>query len=305
MSGEPRALVTGGSGFVGRRLVQRLSASGWDVHVLTSGSLPRDESARSGARWFGLGDDDLAVALEGVTHFFNFAVVYDRPEFSDALIDDVNVQLPLKILRMLQARRGDVTAILGDTFFRKFPVDATRQPRYTASKQRLADSARDLRLAAGARIALLQIEQVYGPGESVAKVLPRVAQQMLAHAPRIALTSGKQRRDFVHVDDVVSAACVAATAGWEGIASVECGTGRSSAVRDVFLRMHELAASRSVLGFGDMASDQKIDESKADNHWLRDRGWSCVHGLESGLQDFMKDMDLRWRKQLGTRDRAT
>jgi len=291
-----RALVTGGSGFVGRRLVRKLSSEGWDVRVLSSGSAPRDAAVEQSAavRWFGLGSEDIRAASQGVTHFFNFAVVYDRPEHPQSLLDEVNVRLPLRIMAALHSACAGFTCVLGDSFFRKFPPDATRQGRYTASKQQLADELRGM-AARDCRIALLQIEQVYGPGESVSKVFPRVAQQMLAHTPRIALTSGEQRRDFIHVDDVVAAACVTADGEWNGLVNVECGSGQSTEVREVFRRMHDLAHSRSVLGFGDIAPDQKIVDSTADQRWLSERGWSCHYSLEDGLQDFMRDMAARFQ----------
>ncbi len=288
------ALVTGGGGFIGGRLVRALSEAGWDVRLLRGTDAgPAGGSPLAGrVRSFTFADS-LPDVVDGVTHFFNLAVVYDRPAHSDALITEVNVTRPLRVLDALMARGDVVTCVLGDTFFRKFAPTATSQGRYTASKAILADAVAARRWPDRMRVALLQIEQVYGPGESFAKVLPRVVRQLLENVERIALTNGLQRRDFIHADDVVAAAMLVAGASWRGVHAVPCGTGESTAVRTVFETLHALSRSGSTLGFGDMPPDQAIPESFADAHWLRAQGWLPRRSLADGLADLVRDVRSR------------
>jgi nucleoside-diphosphate-sugar epimerase len=150
------------------------------------------------------------------------------------------------------------------------------------------------------RLALLLIEQVYGPGESLEKAYPRVARQLLQQAARVPLTEGTQKRDFLHIADTVEAALVAARSDWTGTVHVGCGSGVGTPVRSVFERLKDLAGSPSVLGFGDIPADQTIEESVADTRWLRARGWVPEVPLDAGLRDLVDDVRQRCALLPGT-----
>jgi len=290
------ALVTGATGFVGAQLITGLLLQNFKVRALTSGtSRERLVEIEDGAiiQWFPLTDAGIAEATRGVTHFFNFAVVYDRPNHSEATLHEVNVALPLRIIAALATNDRPVNCVLGDTFYRKFPPKATAQSRYTISKDLLARRIAELPTNHPCRCAMLLIEQVYGPGENLEKAYPRVTRQLLQHVPRVPLTQGDQRRDFVHIKDVANAAIAVACSKWEGVATVGCGTGSSTPVRNIFERLKVLSKSPSELGFGDLSADQSICDSKADTTWLRKLGWTCTISLEEGLQDFLTDVQRR------------
>jgi CDP-paratose synthetase len=290
------AVVTGGTGFVGSRLVRALLRDGVAVRILSSGTAERDPALAHDPRltWLGVSDADLDRAVDGATYFFNFAVAYDRPAIDDRTLGDVNVELPLRVLSRFAQRKTAAVCVLGDTFFRKFPPEATHQLRYTRSKTELIS-----RLEAffstpqPVRAALLQIEQVYGPGEAFTKALPNVTQQMVKGVPRIAMTSGSQGRDFVFVEDVVDAALAVASAEWQGLQRVECGSGVATPVRHVFEQIHDIAASVSVLGFGDIKAEQGIPSSCADTTWLKQHGWEPRTRLREGLTILVQDVVSR------------
>lgn len=289
------AVVTGGTGFVGSRLVHALLRQGASVRIVSSGTASRDASVEHDGRvtWFGFGNDELDRACEGATHLFNFAVVYDRPSIDDDTIASVNIELPLRLISKLKARTVPVTCVLGDTFFRKFPAEATQQVRYTRSKVALAERIADFANDKSVRVALLQIEQVYGAGEAFTKALPNVTRQMVTGVPRISMTSGMQGRDFVYVDDVVEAALTIAHSEWEGCQVVECGSGVATPVRQVFEQIHAITRSKSALGFGDIKTEQAIATSVADTTWLRRHGWVPRTTLHDGLTRLASDVESR------------
>lgn len=293
------AVVTGGTGFIGSRVVQALLQQGSSVRLVSSGTTARDPALEQDQRitWFGISDADLDQAASGATHFFNFAVAYDRPEIDDATIAAVNVELPLRLIARLKGRDKPVSCILGDTFFRKFPPEATQQVRYTRSKTELVEHIAAFAGDSSLRLALLQIEQVFGPGEAFTKALPSVTRQMIAGVSRIPMTNGAQRRDFVYVDDVVDAVLAVADAEWEGCVVVECGSGIPTPVREVFELLHQITRSASVLGFGDIKVEQSITTSVADLGWLRKHGWVPRTKLQEGLTKLVDNVRMRLETQ--------
>lgn len=290
------AIVTGATGFIGSRVVNMLLESGASVRAISSKPISKNRltQTRSRIEWFSMTEEDIKEAIVGVTHFFNWSVLYDRTQYTDSQIYDVNVGLPLKIIKYLQAQATPVTCVIGDTFFRKFPIEATSQGRYTKSKQMLFNELTQQINSERIRTAFIQIEQVYGPGEALTKVIPAITQKMLLNNHQIALTTGNQRRDFIHVEDVVRAVMtVIRSNDWRGNQIIECGSGQSQSVRTVFEKLHEITKSKSILGFGDLPNDQTIEESKANITWLTQRGWHSKVSLSQGLESLVKDISAR------------
>lgn len=290
-----RAVITGGTGFIGGCLVRALIAEGWNVHILTSGSMNHARVSEFGGRvtWSGISDAELDAVLISATHFFNFSVVYDRADIRDDYLLEVNVELPLRILQRLEVIGGNITCILGDSFFTKFPISATQQTRYTHSKNELNRRLLSFTQSANAdrlRIVMLQIEQVYGPGEAFTKVFPSITKLMLEQKTLIPVTHGRQLRDFIYVEDVVSAILCISVAKWQGIHRVECGTGIATAVGDVLHKLIKITGSSSILGFGDLSSNQDIDISTANMAWLSNHGWTPKIKLDDGLRRLVVDV---------------
>lgn len=288
------AVLTGGTGFIGSQIARRLLAEGWHVRILSAGGHREALGDLAGeVSWHGVGNSDIVQATAGATLYFNFAVAYDRPNVSDEVLRQINVELPRRVMTALRDTGGRARCVLGDSFFRKFPPEATAQSRYTRSKTDQWTMAQTLAEGDRLAVAMLRIEQVYGPGEALTKVFPSVVARLLRQEPRIALTQGLQRRDFVHVNDVAEAALVVARNHVEGVAVIDCGSGVATPVRAVFQQLHALTNSSSILGFGDFPADQIIDSSQADLVWLERAGWRPRVSLSEGMRQLVDDVRTR------------
>jgi UDP-glucose 4-epimerase len=84
----------------------------------------------------------------------------------------------------------------------------------------------------GMATCALRLTNVYGPGmANKDSMVPRIMRAVRADAPVPVYGSGTQRRDFVHVHDVVSALLLAWLTGYVG--SLVVGSGRSVSVNDL------------------------------------------------------------------------
>jgi CDP-paratose synthetase len=289
------AVVSGATGFLGRCVVKHLQADGWHVRAVTSGV-----AARSGASnplnvdLFDLSDEGINAAVSDASAYFNCSVIYDRPDVTDEDIQAVNVELPLRIIRQMLVSGRESRCALADSFNRKFPIGSTTQPRYTASKMRLAEQVAQLCSEHNLLVVLLLIEHMYGPNDSPKKVLPFIVDSLLKNTPRIALTSGLQRRDFVHVEDVASAMVIAQRGEKPGLVEAGCGAGVSVPLREAICLLRDLCGSSSELGFGDLPNTpNEILDSSADISWLTSLGWRPSYNLHEGFRNLIGEASTK------------
>jgi nucleoside-diphosphate-sugar epimerase len=285
LRGARAVLITGATGFIGSSLTKLLIHGGYRVKAISSGVGQKKNLSDLSEVIDWYPDTDLAIkaAVSDISHFFNFSVVYDRPTFSTELINYVNLDLPVKILSEIIKLNHPVSCIFGDSFFRKYPINFTSQPRYTNSKNILYKSVQDISKNSDCKFAFLLIEQVYGPGDNLEKNFSKIINDIIYRKSNIPLTSCLQKRDFIYIDDLVSAIKVVAESNWSGLVNVGCGTGVSTPLHLVLKKIKNLADSNSNLDFGSLPHDQLIMDSFADNSLLYSNGWVPKFELDQGL----------------------
>lgn len=278
-------VLTGGRGFVGRRLTAALVDANFHVFsVVRPGT--SDLPDIPGLTWATLDDvcDVYDAVHPGVT--INLATCYGHAgEVSDVI--ESNILLPI---RMLEASSGlkNHLFINTDTFSAKPEFGYTHMAPYHRSKQSFLEWAKlPLIRRPDVKFVNARLEHVYGPGDGARKFVPHVIHALLRDES-VALTPGDQVRDFVHVDDVVGAylAIVAAEERLPaGLLEVEVGTGVGTTVRSFVELARTLCGSRSELLFGALPHrDGEIMMSVANALGQALIGWTAGHAPESGLR---------------------
>ncbi|MGH9281171.1 MAG: GDP-mannose 4,6-dehydratase [Acidimicrobiales bacterium] len=261
-----RTLVTGGAGFIGSTLVDRLLAEGHAVDViddLSTGSLANLADARSDPDHeysFHRLDIRSDATTELITHrqpevIFHLAAQADvrvsvqRPAF-DATVNIVGTLNVLEGARAAGSRKV-VFAASGGTLYGetdKLPIreSATQRPLspYGVAKKAATDYLDAYRALHGLEYTALALANVYGPRQDPhgeAGVVAIFAGQLLAGEASTIYGDGEQTRDFVFVDDVVDAFSRAATRG-DGLL-VNIGTGTETSVNQLYAVMASLSGS--------------------------------------------------------------
>jgi UDP-glucose 4-epimerase len=263
-----RALVTGGAGFIGSTLVDRLLAEGHTVDVvddLSTGSLSNLANARAAAgHQLTVHQMDIrsAEVVDLLAHrhpevVFHLAAQADvRRSVADPVFDaDVNLLGTLRILegtRRAEARRV-VFAASGGTLYgepddSELPLKESLPHRplspYGVSKKAAIDYLVAYRELHSLEFAALALANVYGPRQDPhgeAGVVAIFAERLLRDQPVTIFGDGEQTRDFVFVDDVVDAFVRAADRGGGLICNI--GTGRETSVNELY---REMAAQAGV-----------------------------------------------------------
>jgi UDP-glucose 4-epimerase len=254
-----KALVTGGAGFIGSTLVDRLLAEGHSVDVvdnLTSGSLSNLAEARrtrDGHLTFNQLDirsPDLTALMQKCHPdvVFHMAAQADvRVSVADPIFDaDINVIGSLRVIegaRLCGARKVVFASSGGTIYGNPHPADLPVKESYPqrplspygVSKKVVADYLTAYRELHNLEFTALALANVYGPRQDPhgeAGVVAIFAGRLLSGQPCTIYGDGTQTRDFVYVDDVVDAFARAADRG--GGLVINIGTGTETSINDLY-----------------------------------------------------------------------
>jgi len=265
-----RALVTGGAGFIGSNLVDRLLAEGNEVDVvddLSTGSLANLAAARTsagGRLTITQLDIRLREVVELIAHrapevVFHLAAQADvRVSVASPAFDaEVNIIGSLNVLegarqagteRLVFAASGGT--LYGDPPVKDLPLRESQPHRplspYGVSKKAVLDYLVAYRELHSLEFAALALANVYGPRQNPhgeAGVVAIFADRLLTGTPITIFGTGEQTRDFVYVDDVVDAFVRAATRGGGLVCNI--GTGCETSVNDLYRSMAAVVGSEA------------------------------------------------------------
>jgi nucleoside-diphosphate-sugar epimerase len=164
--------------------------------------------------------------------------------------------------------------------------DVPLDPRclYSASKASLYLSAAAWARNSGASFAWARLFYQFGPGEDLRRLVPSVVTALLDNRP-VALTSGFQVRDYLHVDDV--AAAIAQLAINDVTGPFNIGSGRPVRVRDLVGELENQIGRRGLIQYGERPDAHEDPPFLcANTERLRAAiAWQPKRTLEEGLAE--------------------
>ena len=294
--------MTGGAGFIGSHLVQRLLSEGWSVTVVDDlSSSPIDDSKEVAAPLHRLDITDPALAdvfaehrPEAVFHLaaqVSVARSMREPEL------DVHTNVAGGINLLQQCARFGVRrivvfstggALYGDPEYSPCDEAHPIQPLsvYGASKHALEQYTRVISEANSIDYTILRPGNVYGPGQDPhgeAGVVAIFGSRMLTGEEVTIHGDGEQVKDYVFVDDVVAASIVASRPGAPAGAVYNIASGVPTSVNDIFsLLAQEIEYARAPVHAPERPGDVRriyLDTSKA----RRELGWTPEIELREGI----------------------
>ena len=236
------AWVTGAQGFVGHHLCAALHESGWVVM-----RFGRDTAAGNHSAVLPLSAPGFirAVALQGmperVFHLAGGATV--GQSLADPLGDfDNNVRTTALVLDAVRqfcpnspVILASSAAVYGSSYPGAIPTDAVLQPYspYGHHKRMAEQLALAYAESFGLRLSVLRLFSIYGPGIRKQLLFDICTQLAKGDGPVRLGGTGRERRDWCHVADVVRA-MTALTSPLAGqVETLNLGTGQGLAIHDV------------------------------------------------------------------------
>ncbi len=301
-----RVLVTGGAGFIGSNLVDRLLAEDCDVDVvddLSSGSLPNLAEARA-QRHRRCSFHRLDVSVGGVEEL----MAHRKPEIVyhlaaqksvTASVADPGYDALVNIVGSLHVLQGAVDAGTrklvfagsGGTLYgiaKTIPTPESHPKHpvspYGVSKLAVADYLHYYRDQHNLSFTVLALANIYGPRQDPdgeAGVVAIFSKKVLAKAQPTIYGDGEQTRDYVYVDDAVDAFVRASDRADGKLLNI--GTGIETSVLDLY----DLVAAAA--GYGGRARLQPARPGELRRSALdptaaaTQLGWRAWTTLEDGV----------------------
>jgi len=309
-----KVLVTGGAGFIGSHLVDKLMLDGHEVVVLddlSSGSLKNIEHHLD-ERGFRFVKGDIRhsrtveKALEGVDAVIHEAAIASVPLSikNPALTNEVNifgtlnlleVSLRVKVKRFVYASS---CAVYGAASELPIKEDAPLRPLspYASSKLAAEEHCRAFYKNHGLETVRLRYFNVYGPRQTAgeyAGVMLKFLEHIRRDQPPIIFGDGEQTRDFVYIDDVVETTLLALNR--DGIAGevFNIGTGEGTTINrlcEIFLKLTGKTHLKPI--YMD-AKPGDIRHSQADiTKAMKLLGYRPKVSLERGVRGFLNRAEL-------------
>jgi nucleoside-diphosphate-sugar epimerase len=279
-----RLLITGASGFLGSALARFWAMRGHEVHLLArpSSSLARVAPVRDRVAVHTAATPGEAAAVVGAVApdaVVHTACAYGRAGETPRQILEANVGLGVALLQAICEGERHVD------FLSTGSVLEPGVSLYALSKHQFAGWGAQLAASAVGRLRFvdLKLQHMYGPGDDRTKFTTHVLHALHEGVPEL--------RDFIHIDDVVTAfdTVVAQAGRLRAFDAVDIGSGEAPSVREFVELVQRLTDAPTRLAFG--AIPYRPSEAMrcvADTTRLRGLGWRPVHDLASGLQDTLR-----------------
>jgi nucleoside-diphosphate-sugar epimerase len=299
---DKHVLVTGGAGFIGAHLVQRLVDDGADVHVLTS-----EVSSLFPGRLLEI-KSDITVhegnvvdrsAMDSIARKVRPQVIFHMAAFTHVgkswtRVDEcvqTNVQGTVSLLQALhdvgyeRFLNFGTSEIYGD-IAAPFQEDAIVNPisPYAVSKYSAERFCRMFHRSYGWPLVMLRPFNAYGPGQTPDRVIPEIIARAF-RGQELAMTQGRQTREFNYVTDLVDGFVRAAvTPGIDGEV-INIGCGEDVSMRDLATTILDLMGNPITPKFGALPErPAEIMEMRCDNTKARTLlGWEPKQSLADGL----------------------
>lgn len=304
-----KCLVTGGAGFIGSNLIDKLIQKGHSVVVLDNFSTGKKENINPSAKLYECDITNPEVSnifkKEKPDIVFHYAAQIDIRKSVEDPIESAktNVLGSLNILencknfgvkKIVFSSTGG--AIYGEAKIIPTAEDYLPQPLspYGIEKLTVERYLDFYKKEYNLDCLILRFANVYGPRQNSrgeAGVIAIFCDKILSKGKPVINGDGKQTRDFIFVDDIISANILGIEKNKSGVFNV--GTGKETDVNTVFRKLQKLLGSDNKEIHGPEKGGEQKRSCLSFEKAYRELNWTSKYNLEHGLgltADWFREM---------------
>jgi nucleoside-diphosphate-sugar epimerase len=290
-----RVLLTGASGFIGRRVLRPLLELGFEVHAVgRAGPPPESDDRVVWHRADILADAQRAAVVQDVnaSHLLHLAWYAEPGAFWSARENVLWVAASVRLANEFLHAGGRRIVGAGTCAEYEWGRPVLAEPStplrpatlYGVCKDATQRVVRAAAEQAGASFAWGRVFFLYGPGEHPARLVSSLA-RALVRGEEAQATEGTQQRDFLHVDDVASAFAALLNSSVAG--PVNIASGEAVEVREIAKTLARIAGRPELLALGARPTPENEPASiVGDASRLRgELDWEPSIPLQQGLSE--------------------
>ncbi len=310
-----RIFITGATGFIGSHLARRLIQEGYDVAVMKRATSDcsrirdlADSITTCDVDLRNSGEVTESVAEynpDAILHLVTYYVVEHTPHEIGVMLD-TNVKGTVNLLEA--AKESGITAFINtstcavyEDIGRKLAENDNIRPQnlYALSKLLAEEACSFYADNYGVNTVTLRLFPPYGPADNERRLIPYVTRCLLnGESPN--LTTGKQKWDFVYVDDIVDAflAALRAFPTQQAHEIFNIGTGNAVSIFDVVTKIKEITGADTELKWGAVPHRKNevwlnSAEGKKSSEIL---GWQAKTNIDAGLAETISWFRKHWNR---------
>lgn len=295
---DKRVLITGGTGFIGRHVVDELIQKGYEVHSLV---YPPFAPEKEGLVQYEMNLMDSA-AVDKFLRENNFENLihlawYVGPKCHVA---DVNIDWTIATLQLLKSfKENGGKKFLGAGTISEYEykygflveeqTPTSPQTLYGECKNSIYKMAEVYCKQNGIAFKWPRIFNLYGPAEKSARLMPSVINSCLK-GEDVKVSDCLKFQDYLHVKDTAAGIVSVFEANVEG--AVNICSGKPVQLRTIVEKIAELTGFNGNILWGAIPAAFGDDVVVGNNEKLKSTGWVQKYSLEEGLQE-----TINWWKE--------
>jgi CDP-paratose synthetase len=282
-------LITGINGFLGSHLAKQLS-SYYNIIGLEyeTDNLYRLEGLSIKIYSYKQDQLEKIFSYNEIFAIIHAATIYYVIEGKFDRLIQCNLILPIKLFSLADNFKVDLFINI-DSFFNNPKYNYHYLSEYTLSKKNVVEWLRIIKRKSHIKLINMKLFHIYGPFDSPDKFVPKLLSSLKSNQFSIDFTRGKQKRDFIYINDVVSAIKTVLVNHARldiDFNQFEVGSGKATTIKKFIEIAKEVTQANSILNFGKLEyRNNEIMYSKANIKELNKLGWSPIFSLEDGIRN--------------------
>lgn len=311
MQAVERVLITGGAGFIGIPLAKTLLKYGHQVAILDNFRWPGRRELLPHDASFGVFEGDIrdrqfirqTLATFTPTVVYHLAAIHYIPECESNPSDAVEINVlgtqilleylrPLNVKRIFLASTSSVYLSTGQPYSEDDPLGPS--DIYGVTKVAAEMLLRQHHQTTGHSCVITRFFNVYGEHETNLHVIPIIVEQLKARMGRIRLGNLSSRRDFIFMDDLISALLALMASENIQMEAFNLGTGTAYSIQQIVDTCEELLGHKIIVDI-DPERLRKTDPSLLQNKigkLQNATGWQPKYDFCAGMQIVLRSEGL-------------